>query len=119
MEFKPNQPIYLQVVNDIKRLMMKGELHPGEKLLSARDMALTYQINPNTAARVYKELEQQELVFTKRGLGTFLTEESGIVERLRKELADQLITSFIKDFSGLGLTKEQMKEGFLKKLSET
>lgn len=76
MDFSANIPIYLQVVEEVKRLLMIGELRPGEKLWSARDMALRYQINPNTAAKVYKELEQQKLCYTKRGLGTFLDRKS-------------------------------------------
>lgn len=112
MEFSASIPIYLQVVAEIKRLLMSGELKPGEKLWSARDMAVRYKINPNTAARVYKELELQKLCFTRRGLGTFLTEEEGIAERLRKEKAEQLLDEFIDAFLGLGYTKEEMQDFF-------
>ena len=108
MEFSASTPIYLQVVEEIKRLMISGELKPGEKLWSARDMALRYQINPNTAARVYKELEAIELCFTKRGLGTYITEDQGMVEKLRNERAEQLIQSLVTEFKNLGYTKEDV-----------
>ena len=108
MEFSASTPIYLQVVEEIKRLMISGELKPGEKLWSARDMALRYQINPNTAARVYKELEAKELCFTKRGFGTYITEEQGMVEKLRNERAEQLIQSLVTEFNNLGYTKEDV-----------
>lgn len=108
MEFSTSTPIYLQVVEEIKRLLMSGELKPGEKLWSARDMALKYQINPNTAARVYKELETQQLCYTKRGLGTFLTEEPGIAEKLRKEKAERLIENMVTELTALGYTKEEL-----------
>lgn len=108
MDFSTSTLIYLQVVEEIRRLLMTGELKPGEKLWSARDMALRYQINPNTAARVYKELEQQKLCYTKRGLGTYLTEESGIAEKLRQEKAQQLAGSFITELERLGYTPEEM-----------
>lgn len=113
MEFNNNLPIYLQVVDDIKRLLMLGRLKPGDKLWSAREMAIRYSINPNTAARVYKELEQEELCFTKRGLGTFLTEEADIAKRLRQERADQLVRDFVKGFTELGFSEGEMLE-FLK-----
>ena len=109
MDFSASTPIYLQVVEDIKRQLMSGELQPGEKLWSARDMAIRYKINPNTAARVYKELEYQNLCFTKRGLGTYLTEEEGIAERLKKEKAEQLMEEFVKTFLGLGYSKKEMQ----------
>ena len=112
MDFSASIPIYLQVVEEIKRLLISGELTPGEKLWSARDMALRYQINPNTAARVYKELEAQQLCYTKRGLGTYLTEEPGIAERLRREKAERLICDFIKELKALGYTKEELHQIF-------
>lgn len=108
MEFSTNTPIYLQVVEEIKRLLVNGELKPGEKLWSARDMALRYQINPNTAARVYKELEMQQLCYTKRGLGTYLTEEAGIAEKLKREKAEKLSGEFAEAVLGLGYTKEEI-----------
>lgn len=108
MDFSASTPIYLQVVEEIKRLLMSGELKPGDKLWSARDMAIRYQINPNTAARVYKELEMQQLCYTKRGLGTYLTEEPGIAEELRKEKAEQLVQSFVTELRALGYTKEEL-----------
>ena len=117
MDFSTSTPIYLQVVEEIKRMLISGELKPGEKLWSARDMAVRYKINPNTAARVYKELELQNLCFTKRGLGTYLTEEAGIAERLKKEKAEQLVADTIATFLGLGYTKEELQEIFQKAIS--
>lgn len=108
MEFSASIPIYLQVVEEIKRLMISGELKPGDKLWSARDMAIRYQINPNTAARVYKELESLNLCFTKRGLGTYITESPGIVDTLRKERAEQMIQDFVKEFKTLGYDKDAL-----------
>ena len=118
MEFSASTPIYMQVVEEIKRMLISGELQPGEKLWSARDMAVKYKINPNTAARVYKELELQNLCFTKRGLGTYLTEEEGIAERLKKEKAEQLLADVVNTFLGLGYTKEELQELFRKAISE-
>ena len=118
MEFTASTPIYLQVVEEIKRMLMSGELQPGEKLWSARDMAVRYKINPNTAARVYKELEMQNLCFTKRGLGTYLTEEEGIAERLKKEKAERLLADTVATFLGLGYTKEELKELLQKEISK-
>lgn len=108
MEFSASTPIYLQVVEDIKRQLMSGELKPGEKLWSARDMAIRYQINPNTAARVYKELEAEQLCYTKRGLGTYLTEDDGIAQQLRKEKAEQMMKTVVKELTALGYTKEEL-----------
>ena len=59
MRYENDRPIYLQVIEDISRRLIQGELALGEKLPSVREMAVQYQINPNTASRVYKEMESQ------------------------------------------------------------
>lgn len=118
MEFEASIPIYLQVVDEIKRLMLTGELHPGDKLWSARDMAIRYKINPNTAARVYNELEQEGLCFTKRGLGTYLIEDETVVTRLREEKAEKLAEVYVNGFLNLGYNEDEMQrymEAALKK----
>ena len=83
MEYDNNIPIYLQVIDRIKKDMIQGLLPMGEKLPSTRELALQYNINPNTAARIYKEMEQQKMCFTKRGLGTFVTENPEIFNAIR------------------------------------
>ena len=62
MRYENDRPIYLQVIEDISRRLIQGELALGEKLPSVREMAVQYQINPNTASRVYKEMESRGLV---------------------------------------------------------
>lgn len=109
VDYKANSPIYLQVIQDIKRKIISGELKYGEKLPSSRELALQYQINPNTAARVYNEMELEGLTFTRRGIGTFVTEEP-IGERLRKEIRDELLEEFDRTISGLGYTPEEIVE---------
>ncbi|MDO4615120.1 MAG: GntR family transcriptional regulator [Lachnospiraceae bacterium] len=108
MEFQNNQPIYLQVIHDIKRRIIRGELQPGEKLSSVRDLALAYQINPNTASRVYKEMEIEGICFTKRGLGTFITEEKEKIMEIRQEMAGGCLKDFLKGMTDMGFTFEEI-----------
>ena len=75
MEFHSALPIYLQVMSFIKRDIVNGTLKPGDKLPSVRDTAIQYAINPNTVSRVYRELEIEGISYTKRGMGTFVTED--------------------------------------------
>lgn len=58
MDYKANIPIYLQVIDDIKKRILTGEIKLGDKLPSTRELAVQYTVNPNTAARIYNELEQ-------------------------------------------------------------
>lgn len=108
MEFDNNIPIYIQVVHDIKKDIVTGVLGLGDKMASGRDLALKYKINPNTASRIYRELEAQEVCFTKRGLGTFVTEDRDRIRQIRKDMANELLEQFISGMSKLGLQKEEI-----------
>ncbi len=107
MEFITSAPIYLQVVDSIKEKIVTGLLAPGEKLPSGRETAVQYKINPNTAARVYQTLEQEQVCFTRRGLGTFVTEDPERIRQLHEEMARNLVKQFLDGLKRLGITKEE------------
>lgn len=108
MEYNNTQPIYLQVINQIKKDMIQGRLPMGEKLPSGRELAVQYQINPNTAVRVYKEMEQAGMCFTKRGLGTFVTEDVEVITKMKEAMAEELLESFVQEMKDLGFSKEEL-----------
>jgi GntR family transcriptional regulator len=108
LEFNNNIPIYLQVIERIKQDIVSGKLKPGEKMPSSREYSNELGINFNTVARVYKELEMEEIVFTKRGLGTFITESDKQIENLRYTMAKNQITEFMEGMKQLGYTKKEM-----------
>lgn len=110
MKYNASVPIYLQVVDSIREKIVTGKMSPGEKLPSGRDLALMYTINPNTAARVYQTLEQQKLLFTKRGLGSFVTEDQERVIALREEMAQELLRDFLEGLDRLGISREDAIE---------
>ena len=107
MEYNSSLPIYIQAANSIKRDIVTGKLSPGEKLPSVRDLAVEYTINPNTVSRVYKELEQEGVCFTRRGMGTFVTEDSGKVQQLKEEMAGALIREFLEGMDQLGFSRSE------------
>ena len=72
---------------------------------SGRDLAVAYKVNQNTAARIYRELEMSGYCFTKRGIGTFVSEEENMFQDLKKEMADELLKNFMHEMSGLGLSE--------------
>ena len=84
MEYNSGSPIYLQVINELKKKMVKGELKPGEKMPSNRELAVLYKVNQNTAARIYREMEMAGYCYTKRGIGTFVSEEEYMFDKLKK-----------------------------------
>ncbi len=75
---------------------------------STRDFANEIGLNLNTVARVYKELEIENIVFTKRGLGTFVTESEDKINSIRTEMAQSLLFNFIVGMKGIGYKKEEI-----------
>lgn len=108
MEFKSNLLIYLQVIDDIKKKIITGTLPLGTKLPSSRELAIQYDINPNTAARVYNEMESLGLSYTKRGIGTFVTEDPQVIDRLKQEQLKQILTVLDEQLTGMGYTPEEI-----------
>lgn len=119
MDFNNNIPIYIQIMNYIKKLLAKGELENGDKIISVRDMSEKFKVNPNTVQRAYSELERENITFTKRGMGTFVTENENIILNLKKELSEEIINSFLYNMNELGfdgkeildIIKEKLKGG--------
>lgn len=104
MEYKPNTPIYLQVINDIIQKILKNEICPNDKLPSTRDLADAYKINPNTAARVYSELERMGMCHIKRGLGTYVNDDKELIQQLRDTFSKNLLTEFTQGMISIGYT---------------
>ena len=105
MNYNAEIPIYLQVIQDIKKKMVQGRIIPGEKLPSSRELAILYKINQNTAARIYREMEMAGYCFTRRGIGTFISEEKEMFEKIKEEMADELLHNFMTGMKDLGYQK--------------
>lgn len=110
MNYNNEIPIYLQVIHDLKKKIVQGKISPGEKLPSNRELAVLYKINQNTAARIYREMEAAGYCFTRRGIGTFISEEEEMTVNIKKEMADELLQNFIHEMKDLGYQKEEILE---------
>lgn len=108
MEYSAGTPIYLQVIRELQKKMIKGELKPGDKMPSNRELAVLYKVNQNTAARIYREMESEGYCYTKRGIGTFVSEEESMVENLKKEMAEEVLHNFMREMKDLGFKKDDI-----------
>jgi GntR family transcriptional regulator len=106
--FDPNLPIYLQIMNFVKKLIVRGILKPGDKIPSVRDMALFLGVNPNTVQKAYEELEREGTIFTKRGQGNFVNEDENIVERIKETMVKELVERYKKELEELGISKKEI-----------
>ncbi|MBN1341895.1 MAG: GntR family transcriptional regulator [Phycisphaerae bacterium] len=89
MPVDPNShvPIYEQIVGHIRGSVAAGVFRPGESLPSIRALALDLVVTPNTVQRAYQELERQGLVYTRKGLGVFVTEGGHASAQTRSQAA--------------------------------
>jgi len=118
-DFDERRPIYLQIVELICRRVARGELPPGARLPSLRDLSQEMAVNPNTVQRAYQELERLGVAATKRGQGTFVAEIPDLVARLRRELAVRAANNYLRELESLGFSPadalrflaERTKEG--------
>lgn len=115
-QFQPNMPIYLQLVDNFKNRIVSGELKPGSKLESVRELAISFEVNPNTMQRALTELERTGLIYTDRTVGRFITENKELITKMREIVAGQIIEQFIQQLKSLGFSEEESIELFHKTL---
>ena len=116
--FNENIPIYLQIMDRIKKQMISKELLPGEKLSSVRDMSKQLEVNPNTVQRAYLEMERELLVYTKRGQGTFIVDEPELIVKLRQEMVLERVAKFVREMEEFGFSHDELLKIIEKYLSE-
>lgn len=108
MIFNDNLPIYIQIMNLIKKRVISEELKGGDKLTSVRELSTELKVNPNTIQRSYAELERENLVFTQRGMGTFITEDKDVILELKKNMASNIVQSFILEMKSIGFKQKEI-----------
>ena len=107
-------PIYLQIIEQIKRSVALGVLAPGEQLPTVKQLALDLTVNPNTVARAYRELERDEVIETAPGRGSFVR-GNGSVEASRAAASDVAADSLlqaVREAKSIGLTAAQIRALF-------
>ncbi|WP_324716503.1 GntR family transcriptional regulator [Carboxydochorda subterranea] len=101
------RPIYLQIIDEVKRAMARRDLLPGDRIPSQRELAQMLRVNPNTVQRAFREMEVLGLVETVRGEGTFVRDDPALLSQVRSEMARQAVAHFVKQIRGLGFAEEE------------
>lgn len=110
LNFDPNLPIYLQIMNFVKKLIVRGTLKPGDKVPSVRDMAVHLGVNPNTVQKAYEELESEGVIFTRRGQGNFVNESQELVNQLKDKMVREIVERQKREFRELGVNISEIIE---------
>ncbi len=105
-------PYYRQIIKQIEMAMADGRLSKGIQLPTVRSLAVELQINPNTVARAYNELEIRGIVNTQQGTGTFISDKTfKIADEDRSNLLDSLIRTFLSNAFSYGFCLEEIIKG--------
>ena len=106
LNYRDSRPIYEQVKDGLRRLVMTGAIAPGDKLPSVRQMAAALAINPNTIQRAYTQLEAEGYVYTVSGRGTFVSEGQEQNRQRRREVTARVLP-LMAELRDLGMTREE------------
>ncbi|WP_367306803.1 GntR family transcriptional regulator [Alicyclobacillus acidocaldarius] len=107
-ELDPSQPLYAQIAHRIRVEIAASRLPGGARLPSVRDLAAHLRVTPNTVMRAYAELEQDGLLETFRGQGTFVARGSGVEARARARIARQAFEHVRRVAADLGMRVEDL-----------
>jgi len=100
--FDDRMPIYRQIILQFNRAFVRGDIGPGERIPSIRELSAFLRVNTNTIQRVYQEMERDGLIGSKRGTGYFMTEDREMTKAIRLGLAEESIRRFIEEMRALG-----------------
>ena len=107
LDYRDSRPLYQQVKDSLRRMMLTGLLEPDEKLPSVRSLATQLAINPNTIQRAYGELEAEGYIYSVAGKGSFADAGGGEQQRRIRELTEQL-APVLEELKTLGYTQEAL-----------
>jgi GntR family transcriptional regulator len=113
------EPLFEQVVLQVKGAIARGELRGGDRLPSVRELARELRINPNTVARAYRELERADVIATRRGAGCFVKDgASALKDSERARLLGELLSKAVTEGYHLGFDAAEIRSALDEHLAE-
>jgi GntR family transcriptional regulator len=109
LDYKDTRPIYEQIVEKFKMLILKGVLQKDEQMPSVRSLAVELSINPNTIQKAYAELERQGYLYVVKGRGNFISDNKSLLNERKEELKNRVVFIYREGLE-LGMTKRDFME---------
>ena len=106
-QFDNERPIYTQLLEKIRILIISGQYPAGSRLPSVRELASEAAVNPNTMQRALAELERSGLIYSQRTSGRYVTEDEDLVRSIRESVAQEKVRSFYEEMKQLGYSREE------------
>ena len=108
IKFDNRDPVYVQVVRHFKEQIAIGRLEPGQEIPSRRELANQLKINPNTAQRAYKEMEEQGLIHTERNFPSTITKDEKVLGGVREELLFNAVETFLQAVRPINIPLDEL-----------
>ncbi len=118
IDFRSGQPIYVQIIEQIRSMVAAGELKQGDQLPTVRQLATDLRVNFNTVARAYRLLDEAGLISTQQGRGTYIWEQPSAetTQLLRQHALEGLVRRCLHQASRLGFSPDEVQAEFLEQL---
>jgi GntR family transcriptional regulator len=114
VDLRIHTPIYLQIMQQIRKLVLQGGLHPGDQLPTVRQLAYELEINFNTVARAYRLLDKAGLISTQHGRGTFVLDFAPAVhEGFRQDALANLTAQYLEEATKLDFSLREVAQAFV------
>jgi GntR family transcriptional regulator len=112
IDFRSGLPIYTQIVNQVHAQVASGILQPGDQLPTVRALAEELRVNFNTVARAYRLLDEERIISTQQGRGTYITEipPPKVSEKFRREALEELTQRYVSEAMRLEFSKSEIKQ---------
>lgn len=107
IDMRDSRPIFEQISDWYKKLILQGAMAPDEKMPSVRQLAMELSTNPNTVQRAYADLEQKGFIYTVRGRGNFVCGDRALVQQRKEEMIRE-IQAVLEEAGAMGLDKETL-----------
>lgn len=110
VKFNNRDPVYVQVIRHFKEQIAKGFYVAGQEIPSRRELASKLKINPNTAQRAYKEMEEQRLIYTEGNLPSCITKDEEVLKNVREELIVEAVDLFVSSIKSINVPLSEVLE---------
>jgi len=120
LDFRSSLPIYLQIVDQVERMITEGELKTGDQLPTVRELATELRVNFNTVARAYRILDDARIISTQRGRGTYIWEEPDekTLQDLRRMSLEEVTRHAVEKMISLGFSQGEILEAMQRQVKQ-
>lgn len=109
-KFNNESPIYLQIMEVIRLRILQGQLNPGDRIASVRELAQEAGVNPNTMQKALSELEREGILSSQRTSGRFVAEQTKDTSSMRDDASLKYLSSYVNGMRELGYTDDEIRK---------